>query len=88
MTRSETIIIRVSPEEKGHITKAAKQSGLSIADYTRTVLENREANPNERLAQSLVRHLCEHAEIIDCVEDLALRKRFIDWERSVWQSIE
>lgn len=88
MTRSETIITRVSPEEKYRIAKAAEHSGLSITEYIRTVLENRETAPNSRLAQSLVRHLCEHAEIIGCVENPALRKRFIDWERSVWQSIE
>ena len=88
MIRSETIIVRVSPEEKGRIVKAAEQSGLSKTDYIRTVLENRETNPDGRLAQSLVHHLCEHAEIIDCVEDTTLRKRFVDWERSVWQSIE
>ena len=88
MTRSETIIIRINSEEKYRIAKAAERSGLSVADYIRTALENREANPNGRLAQSLARCLCEHAEIIDCIEDTTLRKRFIDWERSVWQFIE
>ena len=88
MARVETIITRVSPEEKYRIAKAAEQSGLSIADYTRIILKNRENNLNGRLAQFLVRHLCEHAKIIDCVEDTTLRKRFIDWEKSVWQSIE
>ena len=88
MTKSETIIIRISPEAKARIARAAARSGVSISDYTRTILNNREANPDGRLAQSLVHHLCEHAEIIDCVEDSTLRKRFVDWEKSVWQSIE
>ena len=88
MTRSETIIIRINSEEKYRIAKAAERSRLSVADYIRTALEHRAANPNGRLAQSLARCLCEHAEIIDCIEDTTLRKRFIDWERSVWQFIE
>lgn len=88
MVKSETIVIRVSPESKAYIARAAEQSGVSMADYARMVLENQKVNSNGKLAQLLACHLCELAEITNCVEDPSLRKRLVNLEEKVWRFIE
>jgi len=88
MPKSESITIRVSPEEKKRITEMAGQSGLSTTDYIRATLESRDVNPDGKLAQSMVCYLCELENLMNCVEDKSLQKRFADLEKKIWPFIK
>ena len=37
-TKSETVIVRVTPKHKQQLDRAAKRSGLATSDYVRLVL--------------------------------------------------
>ena len=83
-----SITVRVSPEEKKRIEENAKQFGGPISDYVRTILLNPGTDLNSCLAQSLACSLCNHAVLIEHVEDPTLRDYFEKWEEMMWQSIK
>ena len=37
-TKTETVIVRVTPKQRRDLERAAKRSGLAVSDYVRAVL--------------------------------------------------
>ena len=89
--RDETILVKVTPTEREQIKKYAEAAGYSgkVSPYIRRqALRPCTDSSTGKLSQEIASLLCRHAQLVEKMDDQALRKHFIDWESAIWQSLK
>lgn len=88
--KTETILVKVTPAEHEQLKQISEKAGFSgkIVPYIRSQALRPDANLSSgKLRQEIASLLCRHAQLVEKMDDQLLRKHFIDWEATVWQSI-
>ena len=56
MTKTNRVFLRLSDEEKSHLTNAAKESGLSLSEYIRVRLLEKEEEDSSGYKREMIMH--------------------------------
>ena len=88
--RTETLQVKVSPNELEEMKRRAKEAGFGgkISPYIRNqILHPCAASSAGKLQQKIATMLCMHAQLIEATDDPELRLKYAEWEGLVWQFI-
>lgn len=88
MVRNESILIKVSTEEKSRIAERAAQHGYSTSEYVRRRALGQDVKPYGKLLQDIARQLCYMAEATTQVNDTRVRANLVEMENAIWQLIK
>ena len=84
----ESLHIRISGTDKHDIETRAKAAHLSVSEFVRTLIEKSTSEGTIGYQAELAAALCNHAKIVNRIEEGAVRHELVKWEESLWQTIK
>ena len=83
--QSETLLLKVTSEEKEIIKRNANANGTSVSEFIRERVLHLEQVPSGHNSQLMVLSLTRLAELTNRLTDPNLRKAFVKEEVQLWQ---
>lgn len=88
MDHKESIIIKVTTDEKSRIKNHAAQDGCSVSEYMRRCALNEDTRHDGKLLQDIAHRLCRLAEATNQVDAPDVRRKLVQVEAEIWQLIK
>lgn len=84
----ELLHIRISSTDKHDIEVRAKAAHLSVSEFIRSLIEKSITEETIGYQAELAAALCNHAKVVNRIEEGVVRLELVKWEETLWQTIK